>query len=165
MYRRFAPLVFVLALGIGAPAAAQEVVSESTKAAEVATPGIAEYLKASQVPVPAAVTPAAPVPSVLTAKRPGALMPLYVSFGALQAMDVHSTTRALNRGAVEANPLMKNVAGNPYALSAVKLAGSATAIYAAEKMWKKNKKAAVIFMIAANAGMAFIVQHNYRAVR
>jgi Domain of unknown function (DUF5658) len=102
-----------------------------------------------------------PVP-VRTPPRPASLMPLYVSFASLQVMDIHSTTRALDRGAVEANPLMKGIAGNPVALSAMKVAGSAGVIYAAEKMWKRNRTAAVLFMVAANAGMAFVVQHNYR---
>ena len=97
--------------------------------------------------------------------RPKQLLPLYGSFASLQALDIHSTTRALDRGAVEANPLVKGVAGNPLALSAVKIAGSAGLVYAAEKMWKKNRKAAVVFMIAANATLAFVVQHNYRAVK
>ena len=102
-----------------------------------------------------------PVPAGTTSPRPASLMPLYVSFASLQVLDIHSTTRALSRGAVETNPMMKGIAGNAFALSAVKVAGSAGLIYAAEKMWKKNRKAAVIFMVAANAGMAFVVQHNY----
>jgi hypothetical protein len=43
-------------------------------------------------------------------ERPGALVPLYVSFGvSAGARHVHST-RALARGAVEANPVMKGIA-------------------------------------------------------
>jgi hypothetical protein len=112
-------------------------------------------------PAPQLLPAVAPAPT----RRPKPLIPLYVSFASLQAMDVHSTSRALGRGAVEANPLMKGVAGNTLTLTAVKMAGSAGVIYAAEKMWKKNRKAAVIFMLAANAGMAWVVQHNYRAVK
>jgi hypothetical protein len=97
--------------------------------------------------------------------RPGALMPLYVSFGALQVLDAHSTSRALARGGVEANPVMKGLAGNRAGMLAVKAAGTAGVIYASEKMWKKNKTAAVIFMVASNAAMAWVVQHNYRAGR
>jgi hypothetical protein len=47
---------------------------------------------------------------------------------------------------------------------AVKAAGTAGVIFASEKIWKRNKTAAVIFMIATNAGMAWVVQNNYRAV-
>jgi hypothetical protein len=98
-------------------------------------------------------------------RRPASLVPLYVSFGALQVLDAHSTSRALGRGAVEANPLMKPFAGSGAGLLAVKAAGTAGVIYASEKMWKKNKVAAVVFMVAANSAMAWVVQNNYRAVR
>ncbi len=69
-------------------------------------------------------------PGVAPQPRPGALVPLYASFATLQALDVHSTSRALDQGAVEANPMMKGLAGNPTALLAVKAAGTAGIIYA-----------------------------------
>ena len=97
--------------------------------------------------------------------RPGALVPLYASFATLQALDAHSTSRALDQGAVEANPMMKGLAGNPTALLAVKAAGTAGVIFASEKMWKRNRTASIIFMVAANSAMAWVVQNNYRAVR
>ncbi len=160
MYRfafrlRFAAAALVFSFGAAAPAYAQELVPAAdgrnlaAALAQVARP-------ASQVFAPAAAE---------RAVRPAPLVPLYVSFASLQALDVHSTTRALNRGGVEGNPLLKGIAGNPVALSALKIGGSAATIYAAEKMWKKNRKTAILFMLAANAGMAFIVQHNYRAVK
>ena len=102
---------------------------------------------------------------VASKPRPGALVPLYASFATLQALDAHSTSRALDQGAVEANPMMKGLAGNPTALFAVKAAGTAGVIFASEKMWKKNRAAAVFFMVAANSAMTWVVQHNYRAVR
>jgi len=40
------------------------------------------------------------------------LVPLYVSLAVLQALDVHATTCALNRGGVELNPLTRGVAHN-----------------------------------------------------
>jgi hypothetical protein len=103
-------------------------------------------------------------PGLAPQHRPGALFPLYVSFGTLQVLDTHSTSRAINSGAVEANPMMKGIAGNEAAMLAVKAAGTAGVIFASETLWKKNKTAAVIFMIATNAGMAWVVQNNYRAV-
>ena len=98
-------------------------------------------------------------------QRPGALLPLYASYGTLQILDTHSTSRAINSGAVEANPMMKGLAGNEVAMLAVKAAGTAGVIFASERIWKRNKTAAVVFMIASNAGMAWVVQNNYRAVR
>jgi hypothetical protein len=98
-------------------------------------------------------------------RRPGALVPLYVSFSALQVLDTHSTSRALQRGAVEANPAMKGIASNEIAMLAVKAAGTSGLIFASEKMWKENKAAAVVFMVAANSAMVWVVQRNYGAVR
>lgn len=106
-----------------------------------------------------------PQPSEPKTRRPGALIPLYVSFSVLQVLDSHSTTRALGQGAVEANPVMKGIAGNQAAMLAVKAAGTSGLILASEKMWKRNKAAAIALMVASNAAMAWVVQRNYAAVR
>jgi len=97
-------------------------------------------------------------------RRPDSLVPLYVSFGTLQVLDTHSTWRAIDRGAVEANPVLRGVVGNQVGLVALKAAGTAGLIYASEKMWKRNRTASIVFMIAANSAMAWVVQNNYRAV-
>lgn len=119
----------------------------------------------------AAVVPAAP-PDHLnvalagpTQQRPRALVPLYFSFGILQVLDTHSTSRALGHGAVEANPLMKDVVGNTAAFVAVKAAGTAGLIHVSERIWRKNRTAAAILMLATNSAMVGVVQHNYRAAR
>jgi hypothetical protein len=104
-------------------------------------------------------------PVALEQQRPAALVPLYVSFASLQALDAHSTARALDRGAVEANPMMKGLAGNTAGMLAVKAAATAGVVYSAERIWKRNKTAALLFMVAANSAMGWVVQHNYRAVR
>ena len=98
-------------------------------------------------------------------RRPAALMPLYASLVTLQILDVRSTQQALTHGSVEANPLMKGLASNDVGLTAMKIAGTAGIIVASEHMWKRNKVGAVVFMIATNTAMAWVVQHNYRAVR
>jgi hypothetical protein len=98
-----------------------------------------------------------------TANR--ALVPLYVSFAALQALDVHSTMRALDGGAVEGNPLMRGVAQQPAALIGVKAAGAASTMWLAHKMSKRNKIGAVVVMAAVNSAYAMVVAHNYRATR
>jgi Domain of unknown function (DUF5658) len=98
-------------------------------------------------------------------QRPAALVPLYISFGVLQSLDVHSTLRALENGAVEANPLMKGAADSAVGLAAVKAAAGAGVIFASERMWKRNKVAAVLFMTATNSAMAWVVQHNHRVAR
>jgi hypothetical protein len=99
---------------------------------------------------------------VVRDRRPGALVPLYVSFSVLQVLDIHSTSGALGRGAVEANPIVRPFAGNQLGMVAVKAAGTAGVILASEQMWKKNKAAAVAFMLLSNGAMTWVVQHNYR---
>ena len=51
--------------------------------------------------------------------RPRVLPALYVSFGALQALDAHSTLRALERGRVEGNPVMRGIVSQPAAVVGV----------------------------------------------
>jgi Domain of unknown function (DUF5658) len=98
-------------------------------------------------------------------QRPRALVPLYASFAGLQMVDMHSTWRALDHGAVEGNPLLMNVAGSKAGLFAVKAGGTAAVIGVSEALWKKNRTAAILFMISTNAAMTWVVDHNYRAVR
>ena len=97
--------------------------------------------------------------------RPGALMPLYVSFASLQVLDAHATARALDGGAVEANPIMRGFTGSTAGMLAIKTAGTVGVVWASERMWRRNKTAAVLFLVAANSAMGWVVQHNYRAVR
>jgi len=116
-----------------------------------------------QAPTP---LPAAPAPSVrLAEQRPGALLPLYASFVMLQALDLHSTRYALDRGAVEGNPVVKGLTGTTVGMAAVKAAGTAGVIFVNEKLRARNKAAAVGLMIATNSMLAWVVQHNYRCVR
>jgi hypothetical protein len=155
---RLAAAVFVLVVGSSVPSAAQQPAEGMTLREAARLGGEALAAQPSQLQI-------LPQRSVAEARRPGALVPLYVSLATLNALDVHSTRRALSRGAVEGNPLMKGVAENSGALVAVKAASTVGIIYGSEKLWKRNRAAAVIFMIATNSAMAWVVQHNYRAVR
>jgi hypothetical protein len=47
----------------------------------------------------------------------------------------------------------------------VKAGGTAAVIGVSEALWKKNRTAAILFMISTNAAMTWVVDHNYRAVR
>ena len=93
--------------------------------------------------------------------RPLALPPLYGSFAALQILDVHSTLRALGNGGREANPIMRGAAGSPAAMLAIKMGATATTIYATERLWKKNRVAAIVLMATLNSAYSVIVAHNY----
>lgn len=151
---RTAAAVLFCSVGFWTPARAQDSSPQLLEAVSVA---------ASQAP-PASLLRAASETRV-EPQRPAALIPLYVSFSALQVLDTHSTSRALSAGAVEANPAMQPFTSNTAGMLAVKAAATTGLIYASEKMWKKNRTAAVIFMVAANSAMVWVVQHNYRAVR
>lgn len=148
--------VWLCLLGTPAPASAQDASSPSLRGAAEAAAG------------QLAVVP--PQPSVRVTpqrheNRPAPLVPLYLSFSTLQALDIHSTSTALDRGATEANPIVKGLAHNELGMIAVKAAGTTAVIYASERLWKKNRVTAVIFMVAANSAMAWVVHHNYRASR
>jgi hypothetical protein len=98
----------------------------------------------------------------LPPERPKLLVPLYISFAGLQALDAHSTMRALDRGYVEANPLVAPSTRNRATLVAMKAAVTASVIVGTERLWRHNRVAAVAAIIAVNSAYALIVSHNYR---
>jgi hypothetical protein len=107
----------------------------------------------------AAATAPAPVAA------PRALLPaLYAGLGTLQALDAHSTLRAVNLGYAERNPMMRWAAGHPAALITVKAAATVGTIAVAERIRRRHPKRAVAFIAAVNAAYAFVVVHNYRAL-
>lgn len=95
--------------------------------------------------------------SVLTA--------LQVTTVATQILDVHSTMKAMNNGAVEANPMMRGVAKNPAAFISVKAAMSVGLMYATHKMAKRNKVAAIVTSAAINSAYLVVAHHNYKVAR
>ena len=117
----------------------------------------------AQAPAPVSAPPAITVRSA--ERRPAALLPLYASFVTLQVLDIHSTRYALDRGAVEGNPLVKGLTGTTTGMAAVKAAGTVGVIFATEKLRTKNRAAAIVLMAATNSIMIWVVQHNYGVVR
>jgi hypothetical protein len=101
----------------------------------------------------------------VTSTDRGVLIPLYVSFASLQMLDAHSTLRAIRAGGVEQNPLLRDVAGKPAALIAVKAGVAASTIVLVDKLRVRNRVAAIALMAAINSGYAAVVAHNYRTVR
>lgn len=86
---------------------------------------------------------------------------LFTSYAVLQALDVVSTVTALNSGnGREANPIVGGLAGHPAAFAAVKGAGAVSTLFFMHRYAKKHPKAAVITMIAFNAGYSYIVTRN-----
>jgi hypothetical protein len=97
----------------------------------------------------------------------GALLPsLYASLAVLNAYDAYSTTRGLSLGAVEGNAMMRNVAGRPAVLWAVKGGVTAGSVFIAERLWKNNNKVgAVAVMLATNGMMATVAARNSSVIR
>lgn len=90
-----------------------------------------------------------------------ALPALYVTLGVVQGADLYTTSKALQSGAREANPIMglMNTPAKAIALKAVTTAGI---IYLTEKLWKKNRVAAVVLLAAVNGFTASVAVHNSR---
>jgi hypothetical protein len=99
------------------------------------------------------------------ARRPALLLPLYVSFAAMQALDIRSTQQALRGGGVEGNPIMGGIVGSPVAMTAMKVGATAGIIFLSEKVRKRNPVAAVVMMVGMNSAYAMVVSHNYAIAR
>jgi hypothetical protein len=105
--------------------------------------------------------PAPPIATSQAPSRPAALIPLYISFAGLNALDVDSTYRALGGNGEEANPVTARLVHSPAALIAVKAGTTAAAILATERLRRNRPKTAMLLMIGLNSAMAVIVAHNY----
>jgi hypothetical protein len=108
--------------------------------------------------------PEAPVPSGASqapGERPAGLAPMYISFVALQILDIHSTLRAPDFGAREANPLVGGLLASPPAFVASKAAMTAGLTYVSEKLRRRHPRAALLMMIGLNSAYAAVVTRNY----
>ena len=129
----------------------------------------ADSILLSEISCPPGRTDAIAAPNLLTEAarragppRPRPLVPLYVSLASLQLLDVQTTARALKNGARESNPLLAGFASNAPAVLALKVGTTAGTIYLTERLWKKNRAAALVMMVGLNSAYAVIVTHNYR---
>ena len=107
--------------------------------------------------------PSSSSPVIAPAPRPVLLTTLYGSFAGLQALDVHSTMRAVRSGTgQEANPVLQRLGGSPAAMFAVKAGATASIIMASERLRKNHHPmAAIALMIGANSAYAMVAAHNY----
>ena len=120
---------------------------------------------AANVPQPDLKLEGAWWPPEPSRERPRVLAPLYISFVALQVMDADSTADAIRAGHGEANPFMTRAAHHTGTMVAVKAISTAGTIYAVEKLWRRNRVAAVVVMAAINTGYAAVVTNNYARAR
>jgi hypothetical protein len=119
----------------------------------------------SAEPIEAQYPSISPVSETLPSPRIGVLLPLYASFAGLQALDAHSTMRALENGGTERNPLLGDLAGQPAALFALKAGVTASTILLTERLRPKHRVAAIALMAALDSFYAMVVVHNYRVAR
>jgi uncharacterized protein DUF5658 len=104
-------------------------------------------------------------PRSVTIQKRTVLFPMFASLAALQAYDAYSTITGLNRGLVEANPMMQGVTGNAMALVGVKAGTAALSIYAANRLWTQHHRTAAVALIAAsNVLSSFVAVHNAAAI-
>lgn len=130
----------------------------------LATPVFAQSDGGATPPTPLAPLAPAPMttgPVPRPASRPAVLVPLYVSFAALQVADAATTLHNVHAGASEVNPLMGGVVGSPAAFVATKMALGGVSIFCAEKLWKRHRAAAIALMVGLNGLSATIVARNY----
>jgi hypothetical protein len=145
-----------------APATGSAVAMVDTIADPPPAPGPAAPADSPQPQIGSLTGPAPTLSIAPSMKRPPALPALYVSFATLQMLDAASTFRALGQGATEANPALGGIASNKGAMLGVKVGVTAGTIFLTEKLWKKNRVAAIGLMAVLNGAYAAIVAHNYR---
>jgi hypothetical protein len=149
----------------GTPVAAQELFAVAAPVAQASArslPGAQPLFSVPPVTAVALNEAASPAAADFSRiRRPAVLPALYVSTVVTQALDAHSTMKALGQGATEANPLMEGVAGNSGALLALKVGAAAGAIFVAERTWRRNRVAAIATLVIVNAVTAAVAVHNY----
>lgn len=150
----------VLAATLSTTPTASDPIREASVAAAPSAP-----LTAAIAAAPALDTPLERWMVDRKVSRPAAVAVMYGTLGALQALDAYSTRRALARGAVEVNPILKDAAGHQGAMVAAKVLSTAGSIYFAERVWKKNRKAAVVLMAVVNGVTGAVVARNLRNAR
>ena len=163
MARRIIAALFFAVVNVG-PWSAQEVFAQNDVLPKPITEGVVaaattqfadDDQTATQVPREVLPTPGRSWSTPL-------LVTLQAATIATQALDVHSTLKALNVGAVEANPLMSGVVKNRAAFIGVKAAMGAGLMYATHRMAKRNKVAAIVTAAAVNSAYLFVAHHNYK---
>jgi len=104
-------------------------------------------------------------PAAAQSPRPVALIPLYVSFGALQGLDIHSTMQARTAGGREVNPLLTATGGSTLSLVLTKSASTAGVVFGTERLARSHPKTAMLLMACLNGTLAAVVAHNYAVNR
>jgi hypothetical protein len=176
MRRFFAPLTLggVLLACVPTLAAAQQPVNiglaGAFAAADLATSDLAPAIAATTTATEEAKPVFVPQPRRFDAREGrgesrAMLNTLSIATAALQGLDAYTTMSALKMGAVEANPMMRGVAGKPAVLIAVKSSMTAATIMAARSLWPRSKVAAVAMLAISNGVLTSVVAHNMSVMK
>jgi hypothetical protein len=130
-------------------------------AADLATSDLASEITESST----SVENAKPILEVPRSTGRSSLVALSVASATLHGLDVYTTLAALDRGALEANPMMRGAVRNTAVFVAVKSSMAAATIYAAHRLWPRNRVAAVAVLAISNGVMATVVAHNLSVLR
>jgi hypothetical protein len=99
-------------------------------------------------------------------RRPLVLPGLYSATIGLQTLDTTLTLAAVGAGHVERNPAMSIAVKHPPVFVALKAGVTAGSIFAAERLWKSNRRvAAVALMVTTTSIMATVAAHNIAVLR
>ena len=97
-----------------------------------------------------------------TSRLTGPTIAMYAAYGMVQALDAHSTLRALDGRGAEGNPFVRPFASSPARLVSFKAASAAGVLYLAQRLRKKNQVAALALMVGVTSLQTYVVVHNYR---
>jgi hypothetical protein len=152
--RRLQPSVYALTLILIAAAGVR------TAHAQTEGPDAAAAQSFEQLPATVA-RPALDVHLPKRATRGRLFATLEASYIGLQALDVASTLSALDRGHVEANPMMRGVSAHPAALVAVKAAATGGTVLLARRIAGRNRMAGIVLTMALDGVYSFVVVRNF----
>jgi hypothetical protein len=91
-------------------------------------------------------------------EQPPDLKQMYVTQVALHSLDAFTTIRALDAGHREMNPLLKS--GNSALIIGTKAAAASASVMLAQKLWKRNPRAAMLTVVITNAMLSAVVANN-----
>jgi Domain of unknown function (DUF5658) len=121
------------------------------------TPGV----KSVELSPAADVQPSLDVHSPTPPTRGPIFATLEASYIGLQALDIASTLSALDKGYVEANPMMRGLTAHPAALVAVKAAATGGTVLLARRIAGRNRMAGILLTAALDGAYSYIVVRNF----
>jgi hypothetical protein len=129
---------------------------------------ITKALSAAPVAMPLAPQWWSP-PLAMTKYTPYRTSPLMFSLFAAtamtQALDAHSTLRAIDYGAREGNPALSSLAQHRTSFLLLKAGAAAGTIYLGRRIDKHHRVMAIVSLVAVNSAYAMLIQHNYSVAR